>query len=96
MYIVELDKLVLFLEANPSMVVEIGGHTDNTGSRAYNQPLSERRAGAVADYLSTTQVERNRMLVEGVAFDQPIAGNSTAQGRAANRRVELYILPQSS
>ena len=76
--------------------IKVTGHTDNTGSRSYNQPLSERRAGAVADYLATTQVERNRMLVEGVGFDQPIAGNGTAQGRAANRRVELYILPQSS
>ncbi|KZX60132.1 hypothetical protein A3709_12575 [Halioglobus sp. HI00S01] len=75
--------------------IRVSGHTDNTGSRAYNQTLSERRAASVADYLATTQVARDRMLVEGRAFDQPIADNSTPAGRAANRRVELYILPKT-
>ncbi len=75
--------------------IRVSGHTDNTGSRAYNQTLSERRAGSVADYLVTRQVIRTRMLVEGLAFDQPIADNSSSSGRAQNRRVELYILPQA-
>ena len=75
--------------------VRVSGHTDNTGSRSYNQPLSERRAGSVADYLVTREVARTRMLVEGLAFDQPIADNGTSSGRAQNRRVELYILPQA-
>jgi outer membrane protein OmpA-like peptidoglycan-associated protein len=74
--------------------IRVSGHTDNTGSRAYNQTLSERRAGSVADYLVTRQVIRSRMLVQGLGFDQPIADNGTSQGRAQNRRVELYILPQ--
>ena len=76
--------------------IRLTGHTDNTGSRQYNQTLSERRASSVADYLVTRQVERSRMLVQGVAFDQPIADNGTAQGRAQNRRVELYILPRTA
>lgn len=74
--------------------IRVSGHTDNTGSRAYNQTLSERRAGSVADYLVTREVVRSRMLVQGLGFDQPIADNGTSQGRAQNRRVELYILPQ--
>lgn len=76
--------------------LRVSGHTDNTGSRQYNQTLSERRAASVADYLATRQVARDRMLVQGMGFDQPIADNGTAQGRATNRRVELYILPQTS
>lgn len=74
--------------------IRVSGHTDNTGSRSYNQTLSERRAGSVADYLVTREVVRSRMLVQGQGFDQPIADNSTSAGRAQNRRVELYILPQ--
>lgn len=75
--------------------IRVTGHTDNTGSRQYNQTLSEKRAASVADYLATRQVDRSRMLVQGVSFDQPIADNATAEGRAANRRVELYILPRT-
>jgi outer membrane protein OmpA-like peptidoglycan-associated protein len=75
--------------------VRVSGHTDNTGSRAHNQTLSERRAASVADYLVTREVARNRMLVQGLGFDQPIADNGTAAGRAQNRRVELHILPRS-
>jgi len=73
--------------------LRVSGHTDNTGSRQYNQTLSERRASSVADYLATRQVDRSRMLVQGMGFDQPIADNGSAAGRAQNRRVELYVLP---
>ncbi|MCR9184658.1 MAG: OmpA family protein [Halieaceae bacterium] len=75
--------------------LRITGHTDNTGSRALNQTLSERRAGSVADYLATRAVERSRMLVQGMGYDQPIADNSSEQGRSQNRRVELMILPKA-
>jgi outer membrane protein OmpA-like peptidoglycan-associated protein len=75
--------------------MRVTGHTDNTGSRSYNQTLSEKRATSVADYLATRQVERTRMLVQGMSFDQPIADNGTAEGRATNRRVELYVLPRT-
>ena len=76
--------------------LRVTGHTDNTGTRPYNQTLSERRAASVADYLVTREVSRQRMLVQGLAFDQPIADNGSAEGRAANRRVELYILPKTA
>ncbi len=76
--------------------IRVTGHTDSTGSRAYNQTLSERRAGSVADYLVTREVVRQRMLVQGAGLDQPIADNGSAEGRAANRRVELYILPKTA
>ncbi len=76
--------------------IRLTGHTDNTGSRQYNQTLSERRAGSVADYLVTREVNRTRMLVQGMSFDQPLADNGTAEGRAQNRRVELYILPKTA
>ena len=75
--------------------IRLTGHTDSTGSRQYNQTLSERRASSVADYLVTREVVRSRMLVQGVAFAQPIADNATGAGRAQNRRVELYILPNT-
>lgn len=76
--------------------IRLTGHTDNTGSRQYNQTLSERRAASVSDYLVTRNVARQRMLVQGMSFDQPIADNGTAEGRAQNRRVELYILPKTA
>ena len=75
--------------------LRVSGHTDNTGSRQYNQTLSERRATSVADYLVTREVDRSRMLVQGLGFDQPIADNGSAAGRSQNRRVELYILPKT-
>ncbi|MEH6581705.1 MAG: OmpA family protein [Halioglobus sp.] len=75
--------------------LRITGNTDNTGSKQYNQTLSEKRARSVGDYLTTRQVARNRQLVQGVGFDQPIADNGTANGRAQNRRVELYVLPKT-
>ncbi len=76
--------------------LRITGHTDSTGSKAYNQPLSERRAQSVASYLATQGVSSSRAFSEGRGFDQPIANNGTASGRAQNRRVELYILPDTS
>ncbi len=88
-----LDSVGLVLAKYADTTMRVTGHTDNTGSRSYNQTLSERRAASVADYLVTRNVARTRMLVQGMAFDQPIADNGTAEGRSQNRRVELYILP---
>ena len=76
--------------------LRITGHTDSTGSREHNQTLSERRARSVADYLATREVSPSREYVEGQGLDYPIADNATPEGRAQNRRVELYILPSSS
>lgn len=91
-----LDSVGLVLAKYADTTLRVSGHTDNTGSRQYNQTLSEKRARSVADYLATREVSQSRMYVQGLAFDQPLADNGTAAGRAQNRRVELYILPAST
>lgn len=90
-----LNSVAEVLAKYADTTMRVSGHTDSTGSRQYNQTLSEKRAGSVADYLATRQIDRGRMLVQGMGLDQPIADNGTDQGRAANRRVELYILPKT-
>lgn len=90
-----LDSVGLVLAKYVDTTMRVTGHTDNTGSRQYNQTLSERRAQSVMNYLVTREVASTRMFAQGVSFDQPIADNGSAQGRALNRRVELYILPKS-
>lgn len=91
-----LNSVALVLAKYADTTLRVAGHTDNTGSRQHNQNLSERRANAVADYLVTRDVARSRMYVLGAGFDQPVADNSTAAGRAENRRVELTILPKTA
>lgn len=71
--------------------IVITGHTDSTGSRAYNQKLSERRAAAVRDYMISRGVNPALLTAIGAGEDQPIADNSTKEGRAMNRRVEIEI-----
>jgi outer membrane protein OmpA-like peptidoglycan-associated protein len=73
--------------------VDIFGHTDSTGSDAYNQSLSVRRADSVANFLSNSGVQRARLATQGFGESQPVATNSTEEGRAANRRVEIKIVP---
>jgi outer membrane protein OmpA-like peptidoglycan-associated protein len=90
-----LNSVGLVLAKYADTTMRVTGHTDSTGSRQHNQTLSERRARSVADYLATQKVTATRMYVQGVGFDQPIADNGTASGRAQNRRVELYILPKA-
>jgi outer membrane protein OmpA-like peptidoglycan-associated protein len=90
-----LNSVGLVLAKYVDTTMRVSGHTDNTGSREYNQTLSERRARSVADYLITQRVAPGRMYVEGRGFDQPIADNGSAAGRAQNRRVELFILPKA-
>ena len=91
-----LNSVGIVLAKYADTTIRITGHTDNTGDRKYNLALSERRAGSVENYLVTREVNRTRMFVQGAAFDQPIADNTSAAGRAQNRRVELYILPKTS
>jgi len=90
-----LDKFATSLLNNPDTDVNIFGHTDSTGSDAINNPLSERRAESVYNYLLTKGVSGTRMVYEGFGSTQPVADNSTATGRADNRRVEVYILPNA-
>jgi outer membrane protein OmpA-like peptidoglycan-associated protein len=73
--------------------VDVLGHTDSTGSDAYNQALSERRASAVADYLSSRGVQSARLATRGYGESQPKASNLDAAGRSANRRVEIRLVP---
>ena len=87
----EIAKLAETLKKYPDTNILIEGHTDNTGSPAINQPLSERRAQAVADYAASMGVDRSRMTTQGYAAEQPIADNSTEAGRQQNRRVEIAI-----
>lgn len=79
------------LNANPVTAVAIVGHTDSTGSDAVNNPLSFDRANATRDYLVARGVAASRIATDGRGSHQPVADNSTAQGRAANRRVEIYV-----
>lgn len=79
------------LNANPGVNVEIAGHTDSQGDAAYNQGLSQRRADAVRSYLTSRRVSGSRLSASGYGETQPVADNSTSEGRAQNRRVELRI-----
>ena len=81
------------LNRYPNTRVEVVGHTDNTGSAAYNQDLSERRAGAVAAILRSAGVSGGRIASYGRGESAPVASNLTADGQAQNRRVEILIIP---
>lgn len=88
-----LDKVADVLDRYNQTYVDVYGHTDSTGSDAYNQSLSERRADAVAEYLSMQGVESARLEAVGYGETQPVADNATVEGRAQNRRVEIKIVP---
>ncbi len=86
-----LDDAVATLKRNPTINVEVAGHTDSDGSAAYNEGLSARRAQTVYDYLASNGIAEDRMTVRGYGESQPIADNSTAVGKAQNRRVVLRV-----
>jgi len=88
-----LDQVAETLAQYNQTYIDVYGHTDATGSDAYNQALSERRAIAVADYLAGRGVQAARIATRGYGKTQPIASNDTDAGRAANRRVEIKIVP---
>src|SRR5437870_2848665 len=88
-----LDIVAQSLNANPDIRIEIAGYTDNTGSSATNLRLSQARADAVRAYLGSKGVAPSRMVAKGYGAANPIAANTTAAGRAQNRRVELHQLP---
>lgn len=89
----DLFALADNLNRYPSSQVEVIGHTDNTGSAAYNQDLSQRRAAAVVAILRSAGVPGGRLVSYGRGESQPIASNLTVEGRAQNRRVEIVITP---
>jgi outer membrane protein OmpA-like peptidoglycan-associated protein/tetratricopeptide (TPR) repeat protein len=87
-----LDQVFRFLENNPSMRLEISGHTDNTGTLRINQRLSRDRAKAVVDYLVNRGISQEMLVSQGYADTQPVAPNNTSEGREQNRRVEFKVL----
>jgi outer membrane protein OmpA-like peptidoglycan-associated protein len=89
-----LDELGRNLDAN--MRVTVVGHTDSTGGDAVNEPLSRERAQAVRDYLSLRGVTASRVSVQGRGAREPVATNDTESGRAANRRVEVFLSDEAS
>jgi OmpA-OmpF porin, OOP family len=97
-----LNKLVQLLVANPAAVVEIGGHTDDKGSDAYNQKLSEARAQAVVEYLVSQGIDKSRLTAKGYGESQPLApnknpdGSDNPAGRDKNRRTEFKVLKNDS
>jgi OOP family OmpA-OmpF porin len=86
-----LDRLVAFMNENKDKKVNLSGHTDNVGTEAYNQRLSERRANSVRDYISKKGVDTSRISAQGFGESKPIADNKTREGRAKNRRVEIKV-----
>ena len=90
-----LNSVSLVLDEFDQTVIEVAGHTDNTGTAEYNQQLSLRRASSVAAYLRTRQILAERMIEIGMGEERPIADNTSDAGRQANRRVELTLVPLS-
>ncbi|MDW3648243.1 MAG: OmpA family protein [Bacteroidia bacterium] len=88
----ELERVVDFLNLNPRVVIQVSGHTDNTGNKAQKVELSNRRALAVKDYLVEQGINPNRLKVKGYGMYRPIATNKTEAGRKKNRRVEFEVL----
>lgn len=89
---VELDNIVKLLKENPDIKVMISGHTDSTGREEDNKLLSARRAQAVVNYLVQNGIDARRLKSEGFGSSQPIAPNTTEEGRARNRRTELKVI----
>lgn len=88
-----LDKVAQSMVQYPNSLIDVYGHTDSTGSDAYNMDLSKRRADSVARYLISRGVSSARIQTQGMGESHPVADNATAEGRALNRRVEIKITP---
>lgn len=91
-----LDNVASTLQQYNQTIIEVAGHTDSVGSDSYNQQLSQRRADAVAAYLGSRGIMRDRMITVGAGETRPIASNDSEQGRASNRRVEITLVPVRS
>ena len=91
-----LDQFASGLSAQPNTEVRIIGHTDNVGSDAVNDPWSLQRARATRDYLAARGVSPSRVIIDGRGEREPIATNATAEGRAQNRRVEIFLAERAT
>jgi outer membrane protein OmpA-like peptidoglycan-associated protein len=88
-----LGSVTKVLKEFDQTVVEVAGHTDSTGTDAYNQQLSERRAQTVTDYFVARKISSQRFITIGLGESMPVADNGTADGRQLNRRVEITLVP---
>ncbi|MBW3545210.1 MAG: OmpA family protein, partial [Bacteroidetes bacterium] len=92
----ELDKVVVLMEQNPGLFIEIGGHTDDKGSDEYNEKLSQGRAEAVMQYITSQFIEPVRVTARGYGESKPEVANDTDENRQINRRVEFTILQNTA
>jgi len=88
----ELDKVIQLLNDNPTIRIEISGHTDNVGKPADNITLSNNRARSVVSYLFSKGIAAQRLVAKGYGETKPVADNKTEDGRAMNRRTELKVI----
>lgn len=88
----ELRLLLRFLRENPTLRVEIGGHTDSTGGADFNRELSRKRAASVRDYLVSNGIDAGRLTWQGYGMDHPVASNETEEGRSLNRRTTISVI----
>lgn len=91
---VALNELVEAMKAKPALIIEIAGHTDNIGGYEYNLKLSQARAETVRNYLISKGINPERVIAKGYADTQPIASNTTEEGRSRNRRTEVRIIKE--
>lgn len=89
---VELDKVAELLQKNPTIKIEIAGHTDNKGDKKYNQILSQKRAETVVNYLVQKGIAKTRLVAKGYGDTVPLVANDTEENKAKNRRTELKVL----
>lgn len=87
----ELQLIIKFLRSNPTVSIEVAGHTDSTGSKAHNQQLSENRATAIITYLVSKGISASRLTSKGYGDTKPIGDNNTAEGKQLNRRTEIIL-----
>lgn len=88
----QLKEIVVFMNLNPGLIIEIGGHTDNQGTKLHNQILSAKRAEEVVSVLTEMGIAKNRLNSKGYDYSEPVADNGSEQGRAKNRRIEFKIM----
>ena len=88
-----LDRLITILNERNQTLIEVAGHTDNTGNDAINLPLSRDRARSVANYMANQGIIRSRLAELGLGSSHPITDNSTAENQQLNRRVEITLVP---
>ena len=88
----QLNKLVAYLQRNPTMKILVKGHTSSEGSEEYNQKLSESRSKSVVDYLISKNIGKERLTFKGFGKSQPIHTDGTEESRQQNRRVEFEII----